>query len=243
MLKRAQGKLPEMESSKNVSKILGKVISKKNKILDVGCGVGHYYISLKKRIKLDFEYVGIDVIGEYVKKAKILFKDEKNVKFSKGDIYEIPFQKNSFDIVMCNNFLHNLPSIAKPISELLRVSKKYVLIRTLVGERSFRIQEVRNSKWDVKSKTYPAREFKDNGEPTEYNFFNIYSKDYLKSLILRNVPNASYKFVFDISFNPKAIINSAKKEGKLQNATTIIDGIQVNGYILMPWTFIEIWKN
>src|SRR5438445_8847554 len=201
--KRAKSELPEMESSKSVSKKIKTICLQHDKILDVGCGVGHYYISLKKRIKLDFEYVGIDVIGEYVKKAKILFKDEKNVKFSKGDIYEIPFQKNSFDIVMCNNFLHNLPSIAKPISELLRVSKKYVLIRTLVGERSFRIQAVRNSKCDVKSKTYPAREFKDNGEPTEYNFLNIYSKDYLKSVILIILPNASIKLVFDIFFNPK----------------------------------------
>ena len=243
MLKRAQGKLPEMESSRSISQVLKNVILDGDKILDVGCGLGHYYISLKKRVKRDFEYVGIDVIEDYIKRAKILFKDEKNVNFKSGDIFDIPFKKDSFDVVMCNNFLHNLPSIDKPIHELLRVSKRYSIIRTLVGDRSFRIQEVRNSKWDKNSVTPPSKEFENNGQPKEYNFFNIYSRDYLESLILKNAPNATYRFMVDTSFNPKAIRDSAKKEGKLPNATTVIGKTQVNGYILMPWTFIEIWKN
>lgn len=214
MLKRAQGKLPEMESSRSVSKVLKNVILDGDKILDVGCGLGHYYISLKKRVKRDFQYVGIDVTKDYINKAKILFKDEKNVNFRKGDIFDIPFKKDSFDVVMCNNFLHNLPSIDKPIRELLRVSKRYTIIRTLVGERSFRIQEVRNSKWDNNSATPPSMEFENNGQPKEYNFFNIYSKEYLESLILKNLPHAKYRFVVDTSFNPKAISNSAKKRRK-----------------------------
>ena len=73
----------------------------------------------------------MDVIDDYMKRARIIFKDEINVDFKKGDIFNIPFKNKSFDIVMCNNFLHNLPSIDKPIHELMRVSKKYVVIRTL----------------------------------------------------------------------------------------------------------------
>ena len=185
MLKRAQGKLPEMESSKSVSKVITNVISDGDKILDVGCGLGHYYISLKKRVKKNFQYVGMDVIDDYMKRARIIFKDEINVDFKKGDIFNIPFKNKSFDIVMCNNFLHNLPSIDKPIHELMRVSKKYVVIRTLIGDQSFRIQEVRNSKWDENSVTLPSKEFDTNGQPKEYNFFNIYSREYLESLILK----------------------------------------------------------
>ena len=112
--------------------MLKNIILEGDKILDVGCGLGHYYISLKKRVKQEFQYVGIDVTEDYIKKAKIIFKDEENVNFRKGDIFNIPFKNDSFDIVMCNNFFHNLPSIDKPIHELLRVSKRYTIIRTLV---------------------------------------------------------------------------------------------------------------
>ena len=241
--KRAKSELPEMESSKSVSKKIKTICLQHDKILDVGCGVGHYYVSLKKRIKKDFEYVGIDIIDDYIKKAKVIFAQEKNVFFRKGDIFNIPFKRNSFDIVICNNFLHNLPSIQKSIQELLRVTKRYLLIRTLVGERSFRIQEVRNSEWDPNSKVLPTNEFRSNGEPVEYNFFNIYSKAYLENIIRNYEPKSFCKFSLDTTFNPKSIINSVKKEKKLLNATTVIGKQQLNGYVLMPWTFIEVWKN
>ena len=44
-------------------------------------------------------------------------------------------------------------------------------------------------------------------------------------------PRSSYRFTIDNSFNPKAIRNSAKTEGKLPNATTVIGKTQINGYI------------
>jgi len=242
LLKRAQGKIPEMESSKSAAEKIKKIVKKNDKILDVGCGMGNYYISMKKRINFNFEYVGIDVIDDYIRKAKLVFKNEKNVFFKKGDVFQIPFNKNSFDVVMCNNFLHNLPSIEKPLRELLRVTKRYLLIRTLVGTRSFRIQEVRNSSWSDSALIPAEKEFKSNGEPVEFNFFNIYSQSYLDGLIKKLSPNSKYRFSADTSFDPKAIIKSAKKDGKLANYTSIIGDYQVNGYILMPWTFIEIIK-
>ena len=238
--KREKEELPEMESSKSISMIMRKEVLPNDKILDVGCGVGHYYTSIKKRVKSNFEYVGIDIIENYIDRAKRLFRNEKGVSFRKGDIFNIPFENKSFDVVMCNNFLHNLPSIEIPIKELIRVTKRYLVIRTLVGDRSFRIQEVRNSYWDINSKVSPQKEFNHNGIPIEFNFFNIYSKKYLEHIVLQNGRKLSCNFLLDTSFNPKSIMNSAKKEGKLRNATTVIGNQQVNGYVVMPWTFIEV---
>ena len=48
---RAIGKSPEMEVSKALAKLVKKIISKDEKILDVGCACGHYYRSLKKKNK------------------------------------------------------------------------------------------------------------------------------------------------------------------------------------------------
>lgn len=242
LLKRAKQQLPEMESSKSTAEKVKKSIRSDDRILDIGCGLGHYYISLKKRIDKDFDYYGLDIIDDYITKARKLFQDYPNVNFKKGSIFSLPFKKNSFDIVMCNNFLHNLSSIQKPIGELLRVSNRYTIIRTLVGDRSFRIQEVRNSKWSKTSSVNPVNEFKKDGEPKEFNFFNIYSRDYLKGLIKKYAPNSKINFTLDMNFDPKAIRYSAKKEGKQKNATSIIGNYQVNDYIIMPWTFIEIRK-
>ena len=57
---RATGKKPEMEVSKALSYILKNKIKNNDKILDVGCACGHYYLSMKKRIKKNFYYTGLD---------------------------------------------------------------------------------------------------------------------------------------------------------------------------------------
>lgn len=133
---------------------------------------------------------------------------------------------------MFNNTLENLPSIDKPIKELLRVTKNYLLLRVLVDDRSFYIKEVIDST------------FTKNGEPKKYFYFNIYSRDYLKKIILKYSPKCKINFKKDLNFNPKAISKSFINDGKkkLFNPTKTIGNLQVNGPILMNWEFIEIKK-
>jgi len=230
--KRSKGILPEMESSKAVAKTLFKLVKNDDKILDVGCGVGHYYISLKNTIKKNFEYYGVDIKQDYIKEAKKIFKNENNVYFKKGDIYNLPFKNNSFDVVMFNNTLENLPSIEIPLKELLRVTKNHLLLRVLVDDRSFHIKEVVDSNFDK------------NGEPKKYFYFNIYARDYLKKIILKYSPKSKIFFKKDTDFDPKSISKSLLNDGKKNffNPTKIIGNLQVNGPIIMNWEFIEIKK-
>lgn len=74
--KRAKGILPEMESSKSIRKIIKKIMREYYSILDVGCGVGHYFPPLKK-LKLNFYYYGVDVTKKYIEEAKKYFKKKK----------------------------------------------------------------------------------------------------------------------------------------------------------------------
>ena len=52
-------KLPEMESAKQLQKIIKKDYRKKMKVLDVGCAAGHYFHNLYK-IDKNIDYTGID---------------------------------------------------------------------------------------------------------------------------------------------------------------------------------------
>tara|TARA_B100000959_G_C14521227_1_gene435522 strand:- start:298 stop:552 length:255 start_codon:yes stop_codon:yes gene_type:complete len=60
-LKRAVGKLNEMENSKAVAKIIHPLIKNNSKILDAGCGAGHYLRSILKLSNKSFQYYGIDL--------------------------------------------------------------------------------------------------------------------------------------------------------------------------------------
>lgn len=238
---RAIGKSPEMEVSKALAKLVKKIISKDEKILDVGCACGHYYRSLKKKIKKNFFYTGVDPYSIFLKKAKLAWQKDKNVTFKKGNIFNIPFEKNKFDITICNNVLLHLPTIEKPISELLRVTRKTIILRTVVYDYSYKVQLVYNSKWWKGTDVKPLNEFDKDGNPKSFSYFNIHSFDYLKSLIKKNCKAAKIEFVKDNFFSKKNIQRSSRSE-KRPLATRIIGKEQFSGCLMQPHYFVIINK-
>ena len=238
---RAIGKAPEMETSKAMANQLKKFINKDDRILDVGCACGHFYRSIKKRVKKNFYYTGLDPYEIFLKKGKIAWKNDKNVKFIKGNIYSLPFKKNDFDISFCSNVFIHLNDIKKPLKELIRVSKRYVVLRTVLFEVSYKIQLVYNKKWWSDVDISPINEFDNKGFPRAYSYFNILSFDFLKQNIKKIYPNANIKIIKDNFFKKSNISKSIKNE-KRPLATKIIADEQVSGCILQPHYFVIIKK-
>ena len=87
-------------------------------ILDVGCGNGFLINSLPSDIKV----VGMDISEEALKYVKR--------EYVTGSIEDIPFEDNSFDLVVCSDVIEHLYEdvLIKGIDELKRVSKKYLLM-------------------------------------------------------------------------------------------------------------------
>lgn len=81
------------------------------KILDVGCGEAY----LKKFLK-DIEYIGID---------KGNFAD---IQIDLERIDKLPFDDCSFDCVLCLDVLEHLDNLHIVFDELIRVSKKHIII-------------------------------------------------------------------------------------------------------------------
>ncbi|OKH18856.1 glycosyltransferase [[Limnothrix rosea] IAM M-220] len=94
-------------------------------ILDVGCGNGLITNALPKNIQI----VGLDSSQEALKSVH----HETVV----GSISDLPFDDASFDFVMANDVIEHLSDeiYFQAISELFRVSSKYVLISVPHGEQ------------------------------------------------------------------------------------------------------------
>lgn len=92
------------------------------KVLDAGCGGGRYSVAwadLGAR-----SVVGVDISEtniHYAKKKNA--KRFPNVSFISADVLEMPFNKDSFDVVFSNGVLHHTSNWKKGISELVRVLK------------------------------------------------------------------------------------------------------------------------
>ena len=80
-------------------------------VLDVGCDEAHL-----KDLLPNLSYTGIDVAG----KPDICINLEK--------IDKLPFADKSFDCVLCSDVLEHIDNLHQIFYELLRVSKRYVII-------------------------------------------------------------------------------------------------------------------
>ncbi len=236
LYKRATGEVNETESSKSLCEVLSLFYTPGMKILDVGCGAGHYLRSFQKRLDVDIDYTGVDATEYYVQLARKAFGDKYS--FFVGDIFDLPFSDLSFDIVICNNvILHLPPPPTKPIAELIRVSKKYTIMRTVFGERNYIIKEVRSSN-ELEGLQYTQRDIiTPNGEVDLCNFFNMYTEQYIKDIIKSINKNIDVKLECDNKWSP---FDNRDFCGK--TATKVINGKQVSGNLILDWRFIILSK-
>jgi len=97
---------------------------KLDSILDVGCGEGITLFNFEKE-GIGKKLYGIDYSDDALKIGK---KIHPHLNLRKGDIYDIKEKDNSFDLVMATEVLEHLEDPQKALKELIRVSKKYVML-------------------------------------------------------------------------------------------------------------------
>ena len=93
-------------------------------VLDAGCGEG---FSLNKLMlnKIGIKIEGVEQSKEAIALGKKLFS-KANIK--QGSVYELPYKDGSFDLVVCTEVLEHLEDPQKALSEIIRVSKKNIIL-------------------------------------------------------------------------------------------------------------------
>ena len=105
-------------------------------VLEIGCGTG---IDLRK-FDDSFEIHGVDLNDHALELAK---KNIPNGRFYKENITKLPFENASVDFVFTHKLLNYLDdeTLDKGVSEMFRVSKKYIVNCELFGENEETIND------------------------------------------------------------------------------------------------------
>ncbi len=247
---RATGQAPEMESSKAAAKQLRGLITPETRLLDVGCGGGHYLRSLRREFPFPFSYEGSDITPEYIALGKKAYANDPNVHFTVASVEELPYESKSFDVVLCCNMLLHLPSVAKALRELWRVTRGTLLVRTQIGTSTFRIKQVPEPAFAKATVGKPAVMegkvdplFEENGEPKTCHFYNIYSENYIRWLFSTEPDVGGLTIERDLDFDPQALGAASWPEAtKPDDLTEILGSWQVHKYILQPWSFLRVTR-
>ena len=94
------------------------------RILELGCGTGDMWKEHLKLLDNVSELVLSDFSEGMLCSAKEMLGDNANISYKVIDIQDIPFEDDSFDIVIANMMLYHVPEIDKGLAEVRRVLKK-----------------------------------------------------------------------------------------------------------------------
>jgi ubiquinone/menaquinone biosynthesis C-methylase UbiE len=140
-------------------------------VLDVGCAKG-YMLHDFKELMPSLEIAGIDISDYAIERAMDSVKPWLQV----GNARDLPFENDSFDLVICINTVHNLPleECKRALAEIERVSRGHAFV-TMDAWRNDEERE-RLLKWNLTALTYMhvddwVRLFAEVGYTGDYYWF------------------------------------------------------------------------
>lgn len=90
------------------------------RVLDIGCGPAVMTHALLER---GFAYHGVDLSVPMIEEARSRFMDDPRVAFDVANIQALPFENESFDVVLCLGVLEYVPDLDRAIDEVVRVMR------------------------------------------------------------------------------------------------------------------------
>ncbi len=125
-----------------------------HRILDFGCGPGTISVGLAKAVAPG-ELHGVDMEESQIELARAVAEagGQDNAIFHVGDVTDLPFEDDFFDVAHCHNLLMHVPDTSAVLAEVKRVLKPGGMIgcREMISASCFTYPDfgiIRKS-WDI----------------------------------------------------------------------------------------------
>lgn len=129
---RAADEAEEMTCAAQAAELLRPLVAPGDSVLDVGCGSGWFYHSLRRR-GIDVEYWGVDASATFIEIGRAAL-ERFDLSREHLQVVRLEDLTGAFDHVICMNVLSNIDGYHRPLERMLQMARKSVVLRESLGE-------------------------------------------------------------------------------------------------------------
>ena len=203
-------------SNENISELSNLDLKQPNiKILELGCGDASLWNKNFNHIPSNWEITLTDFSDGMLKDAKKNLGEKRSrFNFKIVNAENIPFEEESFNVVIANHMLYHVPNINKALKEINKVLKSAgILFASTVGKNH--MKEIREiiSTFDIYSLTSESWEITDsfqleNGLKIVSEYFNMVELKRYKDNLKVTDPVYILDYIFSMPGNNKVNLSS-----------------------------------
>ncbi|WP_204106199.1 MULTISPECIES: class I SAM-dependent methyltransferase [Spirulina sp. CCY15215] len=149
--RRCRREVEEMTCQAQAAEILQERAVPGDILLDVGCGSGYFYHSLRSR-KIPVDYYGIDAAPSLIAIGH-QYLPNFGLPVDRLQVMRIEDFDGEVDFITCINVLSNIDNYHRPLERMLQCARKMVILRESCGDKS-KYQYVRDKYldegWDLR---------------------------------------------------------------------------------------------
>ncbi|KEI91197.1 MerR family transcriptional regulator [Clostridium botulinum] len=206
----------EKINNENISELSNLDLKRSNiKILELGCGDASLWNKNFNHIPSNWDITLTDFSEGMLKDAKKNLREKRSrFNFKIVNAESIPFEEESFDVVIANHMLYHVPNINKALKEINRVLKSEgILFASTVGKNH--MKEIREiiSTFDIYNLTSESWEITDsfqleNGLKIVSEYFNMVELKRYKDNLKVTDPVYILDYIFSMPGNNKVNLSS-----------------------------------
>ena len=195
------------------------------RVLELGCGTGDMWKGREALISACSRLILSDFSDGMIATTKKTVGNYHNIEYRVLDIQEIPYENESFDIIIANMMLYHVPNIDKGLAEVRRVLKKDgVFYCATYGEHGI-IEYLSKilSEYGVEDNINKNFTLQNGFEILSKTFSKVEKKEYIDSLAVTNVDDmVEYIYSLSSMTSLNSVPKQAIKDILIKNTT---DGV------------------
>ena len=118
-------------------------------VLEVGCGTGSLWENVPELVDTFSELVLTDISRGMIEIVRQRFAGRKNIQIQAVDVLDLPFEDNSFDVIVANSMLYHVSNVDSALENIHRILRVEGVFHATTFGKDGQLNYIQNAMFEM----------------------------------------------------------------------------------------------